>query len=209
MRRGLRFGVGLLGVLAILSHAGPAAAQEIGLGGTGGFSDHPDLKRFLGLTAWFRAAPVQVRYDYLRHARTREDLACVPAQPVCGDGRVTSTAQLHALFVGAPLKAVWHDRFGLLVTPEVGAALLKDEQKGLDGAVAGDRVADSGPLGGGGVGLEVQFVPAESLPLRFLLAARERLFFPLDSKDANAYQPNRDLQTATLFEFGFRYEKRK
>lgn len=209
MRRGVRFGIGVMGVLAVLSLPGAGAAQEIGLGGTGGVADHPDLKRFLGLTAWFRTAPVQVRYDYLRHARTREDLACVPEQPVCGTGRVKSTAQLHALFVGAPLKAVWHDRFGLLVTPEVGASILKDKHVGLDGAVAGDEASDTGPLGGGGVALEVQFVPFESLPLRFLVAGRERLFFPLDSKQTDTFQANRDLKTATLFEFGLRYEKRK
>jgi hypothetical protein len=194
-----RFGIGLLGAICVLACARPGLrAQEVGVGGTGAWTNLDDLNRAIGLTAWARGWGVAVRYDYLRRSRTRSE---VLTGSQAEQARVTG--RLHSLVVGVPIRAAGRETWAVIVTPEAGWG---NAGVTIEATANNRELEGSGNMAAVGLGAEWQFRLSNSIPFRFMLAGRVRHFQPVEEEDELGRW--RDLRWATLLELGFRYEKR-
>lgn len=196
----------LIGAVCAMSasvHA-DASAQEIGLGFTGVWTDHPDIERTYGFMSRIRIASWSLRYDYIRENEEKVADVCAVFSATCVPERADVTGTIHTLFLGRAFELHWQPRVQVLAIPEAGAAFIDVERESLESDL---ELSGSGYLAGVGAALEVRFRPLMTLPIQLMASARQRFVFPLgESRDA--LRPADDLARLTIWEIGIGYDPR-
>lgn len=181
-----------------------ASAQEIGLGFTGVWTDHPDIERTFGFMSSVRIGPWSLRYDYIRDNEEKVAGVCEVFSATCVPERADVSGTIHSLFLGHAFELHWQPRVQLLAIPEAGAAFIDVERESLESDL---EVSGSGYLAGVGAALEVRFRPVMTVPILLMASARQRFVFPL-GESQDALRPADDLARLTIWEIGLGYDPR-
>ncbi len=187
-------GLAVTFVAAALLHAAPAAAQRLELQAGHGWSSEQDLAsgNALSLSLRLHTLPLEVRAEWMGASLLRIGSTCtgqIPPEATTGCG--PEPLRVHAFTalagVGVPLRLYGTPRFQVVARPVVMAGMITGRRRGED---SGRALDSAEPLGGAGIGIDLQWRPLTD-PHWLVSAGASQLW--LSSLDrtvvADGYQP--------------------
>lgn len=158
--------LGLMGlvVAVALTSAAPALGQRLELQAGRGWSSEQDLAHgpAVSLSLHLATMPIEVRGEWMGASTIRVGTTCTGPQPASmADGACDPEAiDVHAFAalagVGVPLRLYGRNRFQIAARPVVMAGVLTGRRRG---ELTGRQLDSAEPLGGVGIGLDLQWRP--------------------------------------------------